>query len=649
MSRLSAMPAWQWQYTLLCAFTVLFGLHLFRHLVPLLVFLLGDRFGWSPPLLGLVGFAIVATAFLAAPLNRLLGTGTAFALAVFLLGAARIAVQLWTGDPLGDLVIAAIGTAAFVIALPLFVGMARLEGETGTAVLGFGLLAGIALDVALNGWYLTYDISWQQGWTSVLLVALLVIVQMALLGAVIVRQSDFATSDTSTLRAALLWAAVGPYLYLQLLLFANIAYLTATTGWRLPEAYLALLLAHVAGVAVTALWRASWQPPLALLVVAGLVLLFLVAAPVGERSVPWLTAVAVLLGQVALAILLLFILRALGAADGRPGLDHLTTAHGNGFMLLIIFIFLYYAAYDVKLPFPNTWLPAIALLLVGAAAFFVWRSGTEARPAAVVSVAPFVVAAVALLLVLPLLKLVSWNDPAPVRGEGGPVRVMTYNLHNGFDARGYLGLEALANVIEQQKPDVIGLQEVSRGWIINGAVDKLTWLSQRLGMPFVYGPTGDAQWGNAILSRYPIVSRQALKLPPAGLPLQRGMLLAQIDVGNGEALNVINTHYHHRPAASEARVQHSNALLQQWRKAPRTVVIGDLNARPDTPEIMLLRTAGFIDVLDSAGILPGYTAPTPAPRQRLDYIWITPDLHATNAIIPTLSASDHLAVAATVE
>lgn len=43
--------------------------------------------------------------------------------------------------------------------------------------------------------------------------------------------------------------------------------------------------------------------------------------------------------------------------------------------------------------------------------------------------------------------------------------MMTYDLHNGFNTRGALDLEALARTIETQKPDVVALQEVARGWV----------------------------------------------------------------------------------------------------------------------------------------------------------------------------------------
>jgi len=62
----------------------------------------------------------------------------------------------------------------------------------------------------------------------------------------------------------------------------------------------------------------------------------------------------------------------------------------------------------------------------------------------------------------------------------------------------------------------------------------------------------------------------------------------------------------------------------------------------------MLRQAGLSDVLDLAGISPGYTNPSDQPRQRIDYIRITPDLTASDVAITADAASDHLGVVATV-
>jgi Metal-dependent hydrolase len=231
---------------------------------------------------------------------------------------------------------------------------------------------------------------------------------------------------------------------------------------------------------------------------------------------------------------------------------------------------------------------------------------------------------------------------------------MTFNMHNGFDTHGWLGLEAIARTIEQQHPDVVTVQEAARGWIIDGSTDMLSWLSLRLGMPFVWDPTAGPLWGNAILSRFPINSSESYPLPTADLLLRRGFIRARLDLGSGRTLDVLSTHYHHLEGGSAVRVQESQAMLDAWAGAPRTVIAGDMNAVPSDPEIEILRAAGLVEAVAVAGLTPGYTYDSTKPYQRIDYLWLSPDLaggaygtSVRDVVITSGDASDHLGIAAT--
>jgi endonuclease/exonuclease/phosphatase family metal-dependent hydrolase len=268
------------------------------------------------------------------------------------------------------------------------------------------------------------------------------------------------------------------------------------------------------------------------------------------------------------------------------------------------------------------------------------------------SVAPLVgrAAWLAVLLVIPLLALPavqinSWSTPRAVSEEGFPVRVATYNLHNGFDTEGRLGMEAIASVIEEIDPDIVALQEVSRGWVISGRLDMLTWLSERLEMPHVFGPTADPFWGNAILSRYPILEYAEYDLPPRDLPVKRGLIAATVDLGQGETLQVIATHYHHVEGDSDIRQAQARTTAEVWDGQDRTVLLGDLNAEPDDPEMAILRRAGLVDPVEDIEPPPKYTWPADHPTVRIDYIWTSPDLTTDNPHVISTTASDHMPVA----
>jgi endonuclease/exonuclease/phosphatase family metal-dependent hydrolase len=248
-----------------------------------------------------------------------------------------------------------------------------------------------------------------------------------------------------------------------------------------------------------------------------------------------------------------------------------------------------------------------------------------------------------LLLGLPLVQFL--DEPVTaVSGDGFPVRVMTYNLHNGFNTKGHLGLEALAQIIEAENPDVVGLQEVSRGWVVNGSTDMLAWLSRRLDMPYVWQSTTGKLWGNAVLSRRPLNEVDLQTLPPRNLLLGRGFIFAAVDVGNGEQLSLINTHFHHKEEDSLERTMQAQAVVNYWRERPFTLIMGDLNAEATEPEIRMIQDKGFLDVLDETNVIPGYTNDAINPSRRIDYIFVTPDLTPLTATVPPEPASDHLPV-----
>ncbi|MBU1660822.1 MAG: endonuclease/exonuclease/phosphatase family protein, partial [Chloroflexi bacterium] len=251
------------------------------------------------------------------------------------------------------------------------------------------------------------------------------------------------------------------------------------------------------------------------------------------------------------------------------------------------------------------------------------------------------------LVILPISAFITWRAPQPVTGSGWPLRVMSYNLHQGFDTDGILGMEALAQTIEREQPDVVAFQEISRGWYINGSLDMLPWLSQRLGMPYIFGPAADPAWGNAILSRYPIADYGSGILPQDYGPMERGYLWAKIDAGNGQELLVIATHLHSVEVDHDIHIHQVSTVLDFWAGRPAAVILGDLNSWPNSPEMGLFREAGLLDAFAELGTGEGYTWPAYDLFERIDYIWYTPDFHASDFAITTGTASDHLGIAVT--
>ena len=639
-----------WVYVGLPALTVALGMQSMRALIPLATWVLRDRLHLAAEHVGVLALAIFASAFLAALVRRLLGRDIALVVTAGGLGLLRLAMQAWTGDPLGELALAIAGVFLFILFLPMYLGHVRDQGATASGGYALGLLLGLSIDVAIHGAFGAYDLSWDSGVAALVVVIVMVAVQWTLLR-VVLGLPEAAPGDGKSAgageghwRNALPWLALGPFLFLQMLVFQNLARTTTLSGWSFPIAFAWTAFAHACGIAVAlgivGYGRRSLWP---LAAPVGALLVTTLAVPTGEGA---LAAVLVLLGQASCAALVAVVVMGLGSPPGGRGLARTTVAHGTGMLLLAVLLFGYYAAYELALPFSNGWLPPVAGAMLGICALASSRSLPSRIPSGHVGWLPLQVSL--FLVVVPLIWAVTWEAPEATQGEGYPVRIMTYNLHDGFDMQGNLGMEALAQVIEDQSPDVVALQEVSRGWVVNGSLDMLTWLSQRLGLPYIYGPTAGSLWGNAVLTRYPILEWGTVDLPPRDLLILRGILWARLDVGNGEELLVLATHYHHPEEDTAVRVIQTRSVLEFWGGRNRTVFLGDLNSRPWEEPVEMLKRAGLVDAIDLAGIEPGYTSPPDAPKKRIDYIWLSGDLGVIDTAIPGSLASDHLPVVSTI-
>ena len=615
----------------LTAITVLFGMQVLRVLVPGMFWTLGGRMDWGATELGIIGFLVFLTGFLAGPLGRLLGNRRLIAVSAIGLGLMRLLMQVWWNEPLFNLSLAIVGTILFIIFLPACFEDARSKGSPAVSRYVLGLLGGIALDVAINGTFNTYDTVWQIEPLPLLLTLLLLTIQLALILAftsVIIKatpEKSRTTSNKTSMARSFTWLAIGPFLFLELVIFQNIPRVAVLTGWPLPIAFGLTLLAQLAGLAavvwlLSKSWRMLWPWALAACV---LLIAFLT---LGYQKPAALIALTFILGQVLASALIVMTLIGITTSTGKTQRSGVWIANGIGMILLLLLIFAYYAVYDISLPYNNTILEPVAggifaACAVGALIF--WQPKIKVTPKL------WLVPTCALiLLLLPLVQAITWRTPTAETGQGFPIRVMTYNLHNGFNTKGKLNIEELAYIIESSNVDIVALQEVSRGWLVSGRLDMLTWLSQRLNMPYVSGPTADPFWGNAILSRYPILAYSQEDLPPRNLFIRRGFIAALIDLGNDQQVKVIATHFHHLEGDTDIRQFQSQTIVDfiSTIDNDHTVLAGDLNAEPTDREMVMLYQAGLRD--SASGIEPAlvYTFASDHPYKRIDYIWTSSDV-----------------------
>ncbi|MDP4508380.1 endonuclease/exonuclease/phosphatase family protein [Nonomuraea turcica] len=230
------------------------------------------------------------------------------------------------------------------------------------------------------------------------------------------------------------------------------------------------------------------------------------------------------------------------------------------------------------------------------------------------------------------------------------IRVATFNIHHAQGVDDKLNLERVADVIRTGEADIVGLQEVDRHWSERSEfADQASWLAERLHMHVVYGANLDLdpatpgaprrQYGTAILSRYPILASDNTLLPRYEGHEQRGLLRALVQV-RGVRVQVFNTHLQHNNANERLEQVRAIQPLVGAREEP-VVLTGDLNARPDAPEIRALSDT-LTDTWPRAGAGEGYTYPVAAPNARIDYVFTSADVQVESAAVVTSDASDHL-------
>ena len=237
------------------------------------------------------------------------------------------------------------------------------------------------------------------------------------------------------------------------------------------------------------------------------------------------------------------------------------------------------------------------------------------------------------------------------RDSAVPLRVLTYNIRagNGDIAR-------TAETIRRFAPDIVGLQEVDVHWgERSGFEDQATLLGRVLGMqvrfaPIYTLPGADStrpgrQYGVALLSRHPIVrwTNDTLTRLSTIVSESRAGAGAWSAPGHARDRRSFSAGIQHAPRLSRGsagrRQQVAEMLAYIGSASTPTLVLGDLNATPDAPELQPLFER-LRDTWQNAGD-PGLTYPADKPVKRIDYVLASSHFRVRSASVPVTEASDH--------
>lgn len=222
------------------------------------------------------------------------------------------------------------------------------------------------------------------------------------------------------------------------------------------------------------------------------------------------------------------------------------------------------------------------------------------------------------------------------------MKIMTFNTQHCLDYLNQkIDFQVMADAINQLDADIVALNEMfdnSKHEEYDKQTEKLSKLTT---LPYfffakaIFDVYGD--YGNGLLSRYPIKSAEVIMIPDPsprkynGFYETRCLLKAVLENG----LTVLATHFGLNPDEHENAV---NTVIKHITDT-KCILMGDFNVSPDNPVLAPIKAK-----MKDTGDLFNSTKlswPSDKPTIKIDYIFVSPDIEVVSADIPSLIASDH--------
>ncbi len=212
----------------------------------------------------------------------------------------------------------------------------------------------------------------------------------------------------------------------------------------------------------------------------------------------------------------------------------------------------------------------------------------------------------------------SWVDPTPSQS----LRLVSYNIKHGLGNDGRLDLNRTAALLNNLNADLIGLQEVDNQVKRSGMIDQAQALGKSLNMYSAFGSFMNYQggkYGLGILSKYPIVAAQEIKLPTGNEP--RVALACKIQLPDQHEIMLVNLHFDwveddkFRFQQAKELAKYLNSLTLPY------ILMGDFNDQPESRTLDLLSRGKLAAVKPKQD---RFTFPSVTPAIEIDFIFAAP-------------------------
>ena len=203
--------------------------------------------------------------------------------------------------------------------------------------------------------------------------------------------------------------------------------------------------------------------------------------------------------------------------------------------------------------------------------------------------------------------------------------------------------DVFAEEIRRYNADIIGLNEIRDRGEDEEYQAQAKILAEKLGYYYYFAKAIDVDgvnpYGNAILSRFPIISAEVIPIPDPKVPAYDGyyetrcLLKAKIDLWDG--VDVCVTHFGLNPDEQKNAVDVVLANISD----EKCILMGDFNITPDNPLLLPINNR----MCDTSYLFsqPLLSWPSDKPVRKIDYIFTSHDIKVLTADIPADIVSDH--------
>lgn len=229
------------------------------------------------------------------------------------------------------------------------------------------------------------------------------------------------------------------------------------------------------------------------------------------------------------------------------------------------------------------------------------------------------------------------------------LKVMSYNIHhcNPPSAGTKIDVEAIAAVINKEKPDFVALQEVDVNTERSGkGLNQAQQLAKLTGMNYFFSKAIDHQGGDygvAVLSRFAILDSARFILPidnAIGGEI-RTIAAVTAEISKGKKVIFASTHL---DLKAPNRMSQAELIVKHFEKSAYPMILGgDFNDKPESPVISYMDQHFTRSCKQNC--LP--TIPVENPNRAIDFIMFKPASiisSISTRVIDEKYASDHLPI-----